>query len=107
MPLSSALFVALLIGLPPAVYGDAIAHGIGRIPGDKPSMSAGAWGILSALPSFGILFVIGYLLSRGELIAKAAAHPVYVPKRRRAVSFCLLFLSSCLGTGLSVLLATA
>ena len=106
MPFSSALFLALLACIPPALYGDATAHGIGRIPGDKQSMSAGAWSLLAAVPSLGMMFAIGYLLSRGELIDKAQVHPIRVPRRRRVLSTCVLLLLGCVSTTLAVL-ATA
>ncbi len=96
----------MLVCIPPALYSDTIAHGIGRIPGDKESLSAGGWALLSALPGFGIAFALGYLLSRAALIEKAATQPVHVPKRRQAISFSGLFLLSGIDTALSMLLAT-
>ena len=65
----------MLVCIPPALYSDTIAHGIGRIPGDKESLSAGGWALLSALPGFGIAFALGYLLSRAARSKRPQPNP--------------------------------
>ena len=87
MPLGSLLFIAMLVCVPPALYVDAIAHGIGRIPGDKESLSAGSWAILSALPGFGIAFALGYLISRSRPHRKSRHAPRPRPEDAAATRY--------------------
>lgn len=69
------------------VYWDATSHGIGKVPGKRWfNQSAGSWSIVVLL-----LWIVGfptYVLKRGELIRRAAEHPV--AHRGRTVKLAML-----------------
>jgi hypothetical protein len=89
-----AIAFVLVTGLIPAlIYLDATGHGVGKVPGDDRTATAGSWAAFTVPPVLGTLFIIPYLHHRGELLRIAKARPVMVPRGKRLLRLGLLLVA--------------
>ena len=79
---------------PVAVYWDATAKRIGRVPSSTSflNMPAGGWGFCVLM--LGILALPLYLFMRKNLIEKAAREPVIIPENKRLIMAMVLLAAS-------------
>lgn len=88
------LALATVSLIPAEIYFDATHHRIGKVRGADSSISAGAWGLFTLIPSLCFLGVIAYLFNRPEYIRLAQTHPVTVSRTRRLIKYLLILATS-------------
>ena len=105
--LLSVAMVLLKMALPQWVYWDATRNKIGKRKTKQKkdffNISAGAWGLLTALVP--LIFVIVYLATRKKMIEKAHVEPVNLTRKHRILVHAALFIVPAIQVGLEFMKA--